>query len=136
VRTGWSAPLVTMSQSKTLPPVRGPHAAAPAKPAPAAPAPASSAGKSGAAAAPRQAAGKVVHDERGNAVWDWLKETGRMAIEGTTRMLRRLETPELKMEDTRNQELRLQDDSSKCAGGGYDPYNQANRPTRPPKGSK
>jgi uncharacterized protein YllA (UPF0747 family) len=78
----------------------------------------------------------VVHDARGNAVWDWLKETGRMAIESTTRMLRKLETPELKMEDTQNQELRLQDDSGKCAGGGYDPYNQATRPTRPTKGPK
>jgi hypothetical protein len=125
-----------MSESKTLPPVRGPHAAAPAKPAPPAPVPAPAAGKSGAAPPSRQATGKVVHDARGNAVWDWLKETGRMAIESTTRMLRKLETPELKMEDTQNQELRLQDDSGKCAGGGYDPYNQATRPTRPPKGPK
>ena len=123
-----------MSQSKTLPPVRGPHAAAPAKPAPAANAPA--AGKSGAAQPSRQTTGKVVHDARGNAVWDWLKETGRMAIESTTRMLRRLETPELKMEDSKDEELRLLDDGGQCAGGGYDPYNQATRPTRPPKGPK
>jgi hypothetical protein len=55
--------------------------------------------------------GKVVHDERGNAVWDWLKQTGRNAIESTTRMLRRLETPELEVEQPHEEELRIQPDS-------------------------
>lgn len=65
--------------------------------------------------------GRVVHDERGNAVWDWLKETGRIAIESTSRLLRKLEMPELKVEDKKDEELRLEDRDS---GGGYDPYNQ------------
>jgi hypothetical protein len=75
----------------------------------------------------------VVHDERGNAVWDWLKETSRIAIEGTTRLLRKLESPELKVEDTREEELRITPDHGKCAGGGYDPYNQANKSRKPVK---
>jgi hypothetical protein len=74
------------------------------------------------------ASGKVVHDQRGNAVWDWLKETGRNAIESTSRLLRKLEAPGLKMEDEKDEELRLTDDS---ADGGYDPYNQRNTPRRP-----
>lgn len=73
------------------------------------------------------ASGKVVHDQRGNAVWDWLKDTGRNAIESTSRLLRKLEAPGLKMEDKKDEELRLTDD----AGGGYDPYNQRNTPRRP-----
>jgi hypothetical protein len=64
-------------------------------------------------------AGRVVHDERGNAVWDWLKDTARIAIDSTSRLLRKLEVPELKLEDTRK-ELRIESD--KDAGGGYDPY--------------
>jgi hypothetical protein len=69
-----------------------------------------------------QPRGRVVHDERGNAVWDWVKETSRIAIESTSRLLRKLEISELKVEDTKDQELRLESDRD--PGGGYDPYNQ------------
>lgn len=71
--------------------------------------------------------GRVRHDERGNAVWDWLKETGRNAIESTTRMLKKLESPELKVEDTQEHELRLMPDNKTA---GFDPYNQATKPQR------
>jgi hypothetical protein len=72
--------------------------------------------------------GKVVHDDRGNAVWDWMKNSGRHAIESTSRLLRKLELPELKFEDPKDEELRVMPDPS--TGGGYDPYNQATKPTR------
>ena len=72
--------------------------------------------------------GKVVHDDRGNAVWDWMKNTGRHAIESTSRLLRKLELPELKFEDPKDEELRVMPDPS--TGGGYDPYNQSTKPTR------
>lgn len=65
-------------------------------------------------------AGRVVHDSRGNAVWDWVAETGRILIDSTSRLLRRLETPELKVEEPPDHELRLESDRD--AGGGYDPY--------------
>ena len=116
---------------------RAPPGLAPAKPAAPARAPASGQGGPGRPAAPAPASrpggdrstGKVVHDDRGNAVWDWLKTTSRHAIENTTRLLRRLESPELKMEDAKDEELRIAPDPS--SGGGYDPYNQATKPSRP-----
>jgi hypothetical protein len=73
----------------------------------------------------------VVHDKRGTAVWDWLAQTGRMAIESTTRLLRRLETPELQMEEKHETELRISPgDTHFEQGGGYDPYNQSTKPGR------
>jgi hypothetical protein len=94
---------------------------APRAPSPSAPGPAASE-KS---AAPQDEfagrSGRIVHDERGNAVWDWIKETSRIAIDSTSRLLKRLEVPELKMEDTqKNNELSLESDRD--AGGGYNPY--------------
>lgn len=123
-----------MSQPKPpLRPAAGPAPSAPAKPGAAGPQAATSQAKPGAAPPPAQRSGKVVHDARGNAVWDWLKETSRIAIESTTRMLRKLEAPELKMEDTHDEELRIMPDDGKCAGGGYDPYNQAKKARKPGK---
>lgn len=122
-----------MSQPKPpFKPVVRPNSGA-AKPDPATPHAATSTVRPGAARSAAQSSGKVVHDARGNAVWDWLKETGRIAIESTTRMLRKLEAPELKMEDAQDEELRIMPDDGKCAGGGYDPYNQANKARKPGK---
>jgi hypothetical protein len=84
------------------------------------------------AAQPPPTTGRVVHDERGNAVWDWLKQTGRSAIESTTRMLRKLEAPELEVEQTHEEELRIQPDNGNSGGGGYDPYNQPTKSRRTP----
>lgn len=71
--------------------------------------------------APDESSGKVVHDSRGNAVWQWVKDTGRHAIESTSALLKKLEVPELKIEDHKdNNELKLEEDVDK--GGGYDPY--------------
>jgi len=69
--------------------------------------------------------GRVVHDERGNAVWNWVKETSRIAIESTSRLLRKLEVPDLKVEDEGDEAPR---GSDRDAGGGYDPYNTTKRP--------
>ena len=105
-----------MKDLKSPRPSPRPGAAPPAQPA--------------APAAPEKGAGtgKVVHDDRGNAVWDWLATTSRVAIEATSRLLKKLEAPELKIEDSQDEQLRIMPDPS--SGGGYDPYNQA---TKPPK---
>lgn len=75
--------------------------------------------------------GRVVHDSRGNAVWQWVKDTGRHAIESTSALLKKLELPELKVEDQKGKdELRLEDDVD--AGGGYDPYGTRVGSKKPP----
>src|ERR1700722_18515323 len=107
---------VCMGDSHSRKPGSGPGVPAPSAPSPAASAKPvlpkdEFAGKSG----------RIVHDERGNAVWDWIKETSRIAIDSTSRLLKRLEVPELKVEDTqKNNELSLESDRD--AGGGYNPY--------------
>jgi len=78
-------------------------------------------------------AGRIKHDERGNAVWDWLKETGRFCVESTSALLRRLEVPELKVEGEKDEGLRLESDRDR--GGGYDPYNQKT-PVKPGKSGR
>ncbi len=115
----------------TSPPVPSVAGGAPPVRAPA-PAPRPASGKPSARTGGEGATGKVVHDDRGNAVWDFLKQTGRHAIESTTRMLRKLEAPELKFEDPKDEELRIMPEPS--TGGGYDPYNQATKPNRKPFG--
>jgi len=80
--------------------------------------------------------GGVKHDSRGNAVWQWAADTGRHAIDSTSRLLKRLDVPGLKIDedppkptahaskpglsiasDERDRKPRPPD-----AGGGYDPY--------------
>jgi hypothetical protein len=112
-------PGVTSAPRPAVPPVREPAPGSSAWTA--APGPAARSGGDG-------ATGKVVHDDRGNAVWDWVKQTGKHAIDSTTRMLRKLEVADLKFEDPKDEELRIAPDPS--TGGGYDPYNQDNKPGR------
>jgi hypothetical protein len=43
--------------------------------------------------------GQVKHDATGRAVWQWAAESGRHAIDSTSRLLKRLEVPGLKVEE-------------------------------------
>jgi hypothetical protein len=72
------------------------------------------------------AKGQIKHDSRGNAVWNWAASVGAAALESTSRLLKRLEVPELSIED-KPKELELEE---RKAGGGYDPYNQEKRGRR------
>lgn len=75
-------------------------------------------------------AGRIVHDERGNAVWNWVKETGRFCIDSTSALLKKLDFGDLKVEGEKEAGLRVED-PGRDAGGGYDPYNQKIAPKKP-----
>ena len=114
-----------MNDPKSPKPALRPGAVPPAKPA--APAAGSAAGAGAKPGAPGRS-GRVVHDERGNAVWDFLATTSRIALEATSRLLKKLEAPELKIEDSKDEELRIMPEPG--SGSGYDPYNQATKPNK------
>jgi hypothetical protein len=67
--------------------------------------------------------GRVRHDERGVAVWDWAVATGEFCTLSTTVALKKLEVAYLKIEDHKPTELKLEV-SGRDKAGGFDPYNQ------------
>jgi CubicO group peptidase (beta-lactamase class C family) len=67
--------------------------------------------------------GRVRHDERGMAVWDWAVATGEFATLSTARALKKLEIADLQIEDHKTPELKLEA-SGRDKAGGFDPYNQ------------
>ena len=68
--------------------------------------------------------GRVQHDARGNAVWQWAVSTSASALESTSTLLRRLEAPELSLEEDRPLEL-----ESKHSGG--NPYDRVGTVAKP-----
>jgi hypothetical protein len=69
-------------------------------------------------------AGRVRHDARGVAVWDWAVASGEFATLSATHALKKLEVADLKIADTgRVPELKLEK-AGRDKGGGFDPYNQ------------
>jgi len=84
-------------------------------------------------------AGRVVHDARGNAVWSWVKDTARTAVDSTSRLLKRLEVPELKLEDTGTKTPQPDCEADRDSGGGYNPYGGpygGSNPSRDSPGSR
>jgi hypothetical protein len=79
----------------------------------------------------------VVHDARGNAVWKWAVDAGRHALESTSLLLKRLEAPELRLEDDTpapppgSGERPAMPPTLPMRAKGYDPYGGAS-PARGP----
>ncbi len=48
---------------------------------------------------PEKPAGRVRHDASGRAIWEWAAESGRHAIDSTSRLLKRLDLPGLMLAD-------------------------------------
>jgi len=69
--------------------------------------------------------GRVRHDERGMAVWDWAVATGEFAALSATSALKKLDLGELKIDDASPAAPPLSlEKSGRDKGGGFDPYNQ------------
>jgi hypothetical protein len=70
-------------------------------------------------------AGRVRHDERGVAVWDWAVASGEFQALSATRAMKKLGIADLKIEDTRRDAPVLTlEKAGRDKGGGFDPYNQ------------
>jgi hypothetical protein len=67
---------------------------------------------------PERAPGKVTHDARGNAVWDWDIATGVLARKSVEELLTTLDTPGT---------LSLDGDPERKGGWSGDPYNRTQR---------
>lgn len=67
-------------------------------------------------------AGRVRHDERGVAVWDWAVASGEFATLSATNMLQKLDLDALSIEETQRGMKQMQP-QGRDAGGGGDPYN-------------
>src|SRR3954469_16849241 len=69
-------------------------------------------------------AGRVRHDERGMAVWDWAVATGEFATLSATHALKKLDLDALKIEETSPAPKLSLEKAGRDKGGGFDPYNQ------------
>ena len=64
--------------------------------------------------------GRVRHDDRGAAVWDWALESGVFNALSSSALLRRLDVADLKVQESNGLALAI---AGRDAGGGGDPYN-------------
>lgn len=72
----------------------------------------------------RQPTGRIVHDERGNALWKWRGDTS--STDTTSGVLKYIDPTDLAVEGQREKSGSLSRNPTEVrdAGGGYDPYNQ------------
>jgi hypothetical protein len=78
-------------------------------------------------------AGRVRHDERGMAVWDWAVASGEFNTLSATSALKKLEVTELKIDETARVGGLSIEKSTRDKGGGFDPYNQRDPVKKPGK---
>jgi hypothetical protein len=101
-------------------------------------------------------AGHVRHDKSGRAIWEWAVDTGRHALDSTSRLLKRLDNPGLTLEEDGKKKARDSDvgvgdkkapptfggprEADPLAGKtrGFNPYDSRSPPPRrnPPTGGQ
>ena len=79
----------------------------------------------------RLPAGRVRHDERGMAVWDWAAASGETAALSATNIMRKLDVTGLSIEQTQR-ELQAMDSAPRDTASGGDPYNRRTAPVGDP----
>jgi hypothetical protein len=79
--------------------------------------------------------GRVRHDERGMAVWDWAVATGEFAALSATRAMKKLSIDDLQIEEPTPVKLTVAP-QGRDVGGGGDPYNQRGSGQRPGEAGK
>jgi len=92
-------------------------------------------------ASSRQPTGRIVHDERGTALWKWRGDTS--STDTTSGVLEYFDPADLEVEGQRGESGYSSRNLTKTrdAGGGYDPYNQdvarskADKPGKSGRGS-
>jgi hypothetical protein len=69
-------------------------------------------------------AGRVVHDSRGNAVWNWDKGNDPTSTASTSKILRKLDFGNLQVEGAAQPEKPAETKVRGSGYGGYDPYDR------------
>jgi hypothetical protein len=78
--------------------------------------------------AEREPVGRIIHDERGNAIWKWFGDTSSSGTGTGSGVLKHLNPDDLEVEGQADEAITSR---TLDPGGGYDPYNQTRRgPTR------
>jgi len=89
--------------------------------------------------------GRVRHDSSGRAIWEWAANTGRHALDSTSRLLKRLEVPGLSVvDDAKKADAKKQEADKPTFGGppavdpaagrrqSFNPYDSHRPPPRKP----
>lgn len=69
--------------------------------------------------------GRVRHDKTGRAIWEWAADSGRHAIESTSRLLKRLELPGLSLADD-DKDKQEEEEPENREDQGRNPYEREN----------
>jgi hypothetical protein len=70
-------------------------------------------------------AGRVKHDAGGRAIWEWAVDTGRHALDSTSRLLQRLDLPGLSLLDEEQEKKKKAEAEEKAARhAGGNPYDK------------
>lgn len=66
--------------------------------------------------------GRVKHDDRGNAIWEWAVSTGAMVVETSTQRMKKLDNPTLSLIDDSRPDGGPVKENPRGTVQGYSPY--------------